>query len=585
MKKAILVIALLSAPLFAQTYSRDVLPSTTGYKLGSTSQRWDAFIRNLNVTGPFTMTDPAAFFGTAAGYKVNGTTVIDKDRKATFSSVNGVINAAIATGGDIGAKINTLAQSLCSAAGYSDPVKDIPYSFSAGTIQVPPGSYTYSTPVVLPCPMIIEQTGAKFNYTGTGTALTLGPSGLSETGVTPIHEGWYIVRGGMFTGGQAAIHAILINKGVVNTITDHVKYHNFGTAGNPAEYVSGNNWVVRSVGDDFQNDGPTLGGSWFESFPDTNTQIHIVNNFYRGGGGSNFGAKITGVGSSISHSQGMSGGSPNLSIVRYGNGVDVDDVYMECSSGCIQYGPAGTTAEKITGLTVQNSYFNLHNAGNVLFTTNSNSGLQGARFIGNRVSGMPEGGTLINQTTVGGQTDNEAFGNVLFAYNDFTQVSDATGKIHDHAGTVANWKGSQGDHFLLGNASWLSWYDAAGVVRSNIQLGVDGIFRVQGHPTTKHITLQADPAGTVDFDIAPGAMNLNGHLWVNGYLDVQTGTSLRGYSDTGSNKTFEVNSSTGAATFNGGLSTNTTATGTTCTVGGYVTLIVDGATRKIAYCN
>lgn len=95
MGKVFCVIALLSSTVFAQTYSRDVLPSTTGYKLGSTSQRWDAFIRNLNVAGPVTLTDPAAFFGTASGYKVNGTTVIDKNRNATFIGVSATsVNAS-----------------------------------------------------------------------------------------------------------------------------------------------------------------------------------------------------------------------------------------------------------------------------------------------------------------------------------------------------------------------------------------------------------------------------------------------------------------------------------------------------------
>jgi hypothetical protein len=405
--------------------------------------------------------------------------------------------------------------------------------------------------------MILDQTGAKLNYTGTGTALTLGPTGLSETGTTPIHEGWYIVRGGMFTGGQSATHAILINKGVVNTITEGVKYFNYGTNGNAAEYVSGNNWVVRSVSDDFQNDSVSVGGSWFEAAPDANTQIHIVNNFYRGGGAAgNFGAKLTGVGSSISHSQGMSGGNPNLAIVQHGHSVVIDDVYMECSTGCIKY---GTAADLITGLTIQNSYFNLHQNGYVLFPGHANTGLQGMKFVANKVNGVPTNGKLIQQTAIGGQSNNQAYGNLTYAYNDFSQVFDAAGIIHDQVGTVASWSGSQGEQFTLPNASWIAFYDASGVPTSLVSLEGDNNLYLRGHATEKRIIIKADPVGSIDALFSPGNLTFNAHMYVNGYLDVQTGTQLRGYSDSGTTKKFTLDASDGTADFVTGYKVNGTA--------------------------
>lgn len=60
---------------------------------------------------------------------------------------------------------------------------------------------------------------------------------------------------------------------------------------------------------------------------------------------------------------------------------------------------------------------------------------------------------------------------------------------------------------------------------------------------------------------------------------------------TGTTLTTEATiSRTGAASFNGqvagsSLSTSTPTVGTTCTVGGFVTLTIDGTPRKLAYCN
>lgn len=45
---------------FAQTYNSNILPSTTGYSLGSTSQRWDAYMRNVSISGGLVIDTPGS---------------------------------------------------------------------------------------------------------------------------------------------------------------------------------------------------------------------------------------------------------------------------------------------------------------------------------------------------------------------------------------------------------------------------------------------------------------------------------------------------------------------------------------------
>ena len=55
MKRLAIALLILSGLGFGETKNADVLPSSTGFKLGNSSQRWDAFMQNVDISGNFTL--------------------------------------------------------------------------------------------------------------------------------------------------------------------------------------------------------------------------------------------------------------------------------------------------------------------------------------------------------------------------------------------------------------------------------------------------------------------------------------------------------------------------------------------------
>jgi hypothetical protein len=89
------------------------------------------------------------------------------NRPLLAPSINGAVNPTLFAGPDIGAQINA-AFSACTGNSIH--------------LQIPPGKYSFSTPVVFsgPCMPQIDAAGAEMDYTGTGTAITF--SGLEDHG-------------------------------------------------------------------------------------------------------------------------------------------------------------------------------------------------------------------------------------------------------------------------------------------------------------------------------------------------------------------------------------------------------------------
>jgi len=113
--------AILAAPVaLAQTTNSDILPATTGKRVGSPSQRFDGYFRNLNITGTFDIPGltvsghpviDSSRNGDFLSLKTNSVTRIDGSGNATLgsvtaTSVNGTIMADSQAGGDFCAKIS-----------------------------------------------------------------------------------------------------------------------------------------------------------------------------------------------------------------------------------------------------------------------------------------------------------------------------------------------------------------------------------------------------------------------------------------------------------------------------------------------
>ena len=92
------------------TESTNVLPESTGLDLGSASQEWDAFLRNVAISGTF-----------------SGLTSVD------FQSTNDILNAAQYSGSDMAAKINNAIIALPA---------------NGGSVWVPPGTYSNLTATI-----------------------------------------------------------------------------------------------------------------------------------------------------------------------------------------------------------------------------------------------------------------------------------------------------------------------------------------------------------------------------------------------------------------------------------------------------
>jgi hypothetical protein len=136
---------------------------------------------NLNVTGNLNM----------GGLNVGSMT----STLITSQNINGVLNAGAFSGADIGAKVNA-AYATCPLA---------------CEVDIPRGTYTYSTDIVMPnsgSTTLRMAPGAILNYAGTGYAIRTSQGPNWQTGS---YQGFYSIYGGMIFGTSSGKAGILLN--------------------------------------------------------------------------------------------------------------------------------------------------------------------------------------------------------------------------------------------------------------------------------------------------------------------------------------------------------------------------------------
>jgi len=86
------------------TYSSPILPNSSGLDLGSSSQRWDAFLKDVAVSGTLTSTDLTLTGNASVGgnLTVTGTSTLGT---VIAKSVNDILYADQFAGADASAKI------------------------------------------------------------------------------------------------------------------------------------------------------------------------------------------------------------------------------------------------------------------------------------------------------------------------------------------------------------------------------------------------------------------------------------------------------------------------------------------------
>lgn len=151
----------------------------------------------------------------------------------TAKTFNGIRNANLFAGADIGAKIN---------AAYAD------LPSTGGTIVVPPGSYTFSTPISITTadkPAIIECSGGMttiLNYTGTGTSTTFNYGGENVT-TNPQYVAGMIgcaLKNDLRTDGTTGI-SIGGSNGAQGVLLQGINVRDFGTG----LFTDDNVWLER----------------------------------------------------------------------------------------------------------------------------------------------------------------------------------------------------------------------------------------------------------------------------------------------------------------------------------------------------
>ena len=313
-----------------------------------------------------------------------------------------------------------------------------------GLITIPSGSYVYSTPIQLSCPVTLDGTGSTLYYTGKGAAISLGVPGLTPD---TRHDAKYHVHDLNIAGGASAKFGIYAFPYTTYIETNDVTFEAFGQwpAGTSTLwYFAGDNWTVRSTNDRGWS-GPSNGvytpsGSTWQGI---GIQLHSL-------GG--YGIKANSTVFSVSHGEvaGIYGGGILIGSGSYINAL-VDDMAMEVaagdSHGCIGYGGDVDDGIATVGLQVRSVRCNMHQqfggTGSLLFPRNPHARLVSASVTGNYVNNLRPGSFIVRENDDVKNTDNTASGNSYDIGNGSLAVTRSV--LHNIVSNV--WYGKDGRSF------------------------------------------------------------------------------------------------------------------------------------------
>jgi hypothetical protein len=386
-------------------------------------------------------------YSLVGGYDANG------GFPAEASNNKDLCNASRYSGADIGAAINAAKADGCES------------------ILIPAGKYTYTTDIAFSTPGTLKcETGSVLDYAGTGFALQLGSLGYTyrtQNVKGTKDTGLYEVDGCTFTGGTRMKEGIYVAPAITNVILRDLRMPDFGNINAWNIFTQVENWytliddlwmwigdsasrqrfngiktaAADGLGDDHGNSRLIV----------TNSLIQAANN--EGGTG----IFLNGYHSQVSYT--TIAGMRNASVQwgKWGNNTQIANSYFEMG---LMPGPrdpaipavflfgdgSGATISKTT---LRDNYINLHNnpyptTRLVMMADSTAQKIQGTYFEHNVVSGVLSGTYLFNLNNYPSQTNNYAGDNVI-TLTTGGEESDVQKFVHNSAGRIEKWNGSQGD--------------------------------------------------------------------------------------------------------------------------------------------
>jgi len=288
--------------------------------------------------------------------------VVTDPGSVAVGTTNGVYNAAMVAGSDIGAKANAAYAS--ASALYTLP-----------TIYIPAGRYTYSTTMSFGGPVTLRcEPGTILNYTGTGKAVKMGPDGLTVSTYSPLP---YTVDGCQFTGGGSAAYGIYFNEFLTQTFVRNTIFFNFGNSSAWNIWYQGQNWDDRVDHVYMWNTGQAFNGIYTNAADPANgangdfgqSNLHVTNShIQQGGAGAGQGVYLNGLAARIENTDISMYSGASIQLGGWANFPQLTNVYMERDNGsapAILYGDKSgpRVSAVLTKISLKNVYANLHNLG------------------------------------------------------------------------------------------------------------------------------------------------------------------------------------------------------------------------------
>jgi hypothetical protein len=294
------------------------------------------------------------------------------------------------------------------------------------TFPSSPSAYRFSGGLAFDKPVYIQGAlGASLEYVGSGTAITLGRPGMSDSDYDRVP---YVVERLTLIGGASMRHGIYIAPHVPYVRLRQLAFLNFGNPGSFAVFSQADTWDLEVSQCDFLNTDNVarnfvrVAGVYPNGeFDMGNSRLRFHDNHVtilgtKGG----VAVWVDGYNPDISHNK-IEGGSPNVRLGSWANFARITDNYFEVwpPHACVEYGdPSGPRAANfLLGVAISGNYANLHGRSElpsgsfVAPTVPSRSGLRGAAISVNAVAHLV-GAPLVAYSAATGQDGNEVSGNI-----------------------------------------------------------------------------------------------------------------------------------------------------------------------------
>jgi len=367
----------------------------------------------------------------------------------SFKYVNNVRYADQFPGTDIGAKVNAAFRDCAGAM---------------CTVVVAPGSFTYTTDIVVSAPGTIEcKQGAILNYTGIGKAVQLGLDGLT---VSTYSANPYHLQGCTFTGGASATHGVYVNEFVTKVFIESNYFHNFGSSAAYNIWLQGQNWDAR-INDNYMwvdNRTTAFNGIGQGANDPANgsngdfgqSQGYILNNHIQ--------STLVGISANGIHltiGDNTITGAPAIRLGAFSHFDVIRGNTMEAanrsSAPCIQYGDTAgiRAAVLLQGVVVEHNQCNAHNVSfstttHFIGPTTGNGGMKNWSVYSNNVADLNSAEPLIVMNNRTGQADNHAMANTVSNDNGINYHSIIAGRLHTSGASIDLWVGT--DELLFANS-------------------------------------------------------------------------------------------------------------------------------------